>query len=82
MFNTNIIPRLAKYILIRFSKPEVGDPADEVHCAVPGGDQSVLGEEDGLRPHGRLGELGKHDARHAGLEHRHVRLLCDTRLET
>ena len=49
--------------------PEVSDPAHEVHGAVPDGDQGVLAEEDGLGPHGRLGELGKHDSRHAGLKY-------------
>ena len=48
--------------------PEVGYPADKVHGAVSDGDQGVLGEEDGLRPHGRLGELSEHNPGHAGLE--------------
>ena len=49
--------------------PEVSDPAHEVHGAVPDGDQGVLAEQDGLRPHGRLGELGKHDSSHARLKY-------------
>ena len=49
--------------------PEVSDPAHEVHGAVPDGDQGVLAEQDGLGPHGRLGELGKHDSRHARLKY-------------
>ena len=50
--------------------PHVPYPAREVIRAVPQGDQGVGAEQDCLRPVGRLGELGEHDARHAGLEHR------------
>ena len=47
--------------------PEVCYPADEVEAAVAHGDERVLAEEYGLCSHRRLGELGKHDASHAGL---------------
>ena len=36
---------------------------------IPEGNEGILGEEDGLSPHSRLGELGEHYARHARLEH-------------
>ena len=58
--------------------PQVSDPAEKVEGAVPHGDEGVLAEEDGLRPVGRLGELGKYDARHAGLyDHPHNALHRD-----
>ena len=56
--------------------PEISYPADQVHGAVPDGDQGVLGEEDGLCPHGRLGELSEYNPRHAGLEEDQRLELC------
>ena len=35
---------------------------------LPQGDESVLTEENGFRPHSGLCELGKHNARHTGLQ--------------
>ena len=46
---------------------EVSYPAEQVKRPVPGGDQGVVTEHDGRCPVGRLGELGEHDPRHAGL---------------
>ena len=48
--------------------PEIPYPTDEEEGGVPEGDESVLAEEDGLRPHGGLGELGEYNSRHASLK--------------
>ena len=58
--------------LLEYS-PHIPNPAGEVVWPVPHGDQGVGAEEDCLRPVCRLGELGEHYPRHAGLEHRIVR---------
>ena len=65
-------PRAAHHVggdvgLYEVGGPEVAHPAQQVEGAVPHGDQRLLSEHDGLAPVSRLGELGEHDARHAGL---------------
>ena len=35
---------------------------------LPEGDESVLAEQNRLRPHSRLGELGKHNTGHTSLQ--------------
>ena len=48
--------------------PQVPNPADKVVRPIAQGDEGVLAEQDGLRPHGGLGELGKHYPCHTGLK--------------
>ena len=48
--------------------PQVPHPAQQVEGAVPHGDEGLVAEEDGLAAVRGLGELGEHDARHAGLD--------------
>ena len=48
--------------------PEVAEPDQQVEVAVPSRYESVLAEHDRLPSVGWLGELGKHNASHAGLE--------------
>ena len=65
-------PRAAHHVggdvgLYEVGGPEVAHPAQQVEGAVPHGDQRLLSEHDGLAPVSWLGELGEHDARHAGL---------------
>ena len=50
------------------TSPEVPNPTAEVETAVPEADESVPAEEDRLRTHRRLGELGEDDASHASLQ--------------
>ena len=47
---------------------QVRQPDHQVEVAVPARDQRVPAEHDRLRPAGGLGELGKHDPSHTGLE--------------
>ena len=48
--------------------PQVPHPAQQVEGAVPHGDEGLVAEEDGLAAVRGLGELGEHDAGHAGLD--------------
>ena len=47
---------------------EVPQSHEQVEVAVPSRYESILAEHDCLPSVGRLRELGKHDARHAGLD--------------
>jgi hypothetical protein len=47
--------------------PKVTYPADKEEGRVPHGDERIFAEQDGLSPHCGLGELGKHNPSHTGL---------------
>ena len=53
--------------LYQVSWSKVTHSTQQIKRSVPHGDEGVLAEHDGLGAVGRLGELGEHDAGHAGV---------------